>query len=128
MDEEPPLPSPSCLRDLPRLVRGRTDGGWCYLFERSLLTEGARQVLLDPEDERLVTVPPALSDLEHLRPSGKLARKPSNDAAPYEASALAAYQRARRRGSTSLFNADVPSIREDTVIRLEALPQGGEGR
>lgn len=128
LNKDPSLPPASRLGDLPRLVRSRAGSRSRYVFERSLLSETARQALIDPEDVRLVTVRQALSDLEHLRPSSKLARKPCDDPAPYESKALTAYQQARRQGSKTLLNADVPSIREDTVIRLEALPQGGNFR
>jgi DNA (cytosine-5)-methyltransferase 1 len=58
----------------------------------------------------------------------KLVRRPSDNPVPYEFEASSAFQRARRAGSQMLFNADVPSIREDTVARLKAIPQGGNFR
>jgi DNA (cytosine-5)-methyltransferase 1 len=58
----------------------------------------------------------------------KLVRRPSDDALPYKRAPESAYQRARRAGSPALFNADVPSIRDDTVARLNAVPHGGNFR
>ena len=84
--------------------------------------------LLDETSTQLVTVEQAISDLSWLRPCAKLIRKPSNDPIPYEAGISSGYQRARRAGSKELYNADVPSIREDTVKRLRAIPQGGNFR
>lgn len=97
----------------------------------SLLPEDDDEILdqlLDPDSLRFVTVEQAIGDLRHLRPAEKLERKPSDAALDYESDALSAYQRARRKGSRQLVNADVPSIREDTVKRLLALPQGGNFR
>jgi DNA (cytosine-5)-methyltransferase 1 len=75
-----------------------------------------------------VTVEQAISDLERLLPSERLERKPSNEAIDYPASPASAYQRMMRATQRSIFNADVPSIREDTVRRLRAIPQGGNFR
>ncbi len=83
---------------------------------------------MDPECTELVTVEQAIGDLVHLRPNQRLVRKPSDSAVAYEAYASSAYQRNRRLGSSALFNADVPSIREDTIARLNAIPQGGNFR
>lgn len=88
----------------------------------------ALEQLLDPECLALVTVSQAIADLTYLTPSPKLVRKPSDDLLPYEREPTSAYQRARRRHSAALANADVPSIREDTVRRLLALPPGGNYR
>jgi len=113
---------------LERLPARRGQKGWAYQHNRSLLTEAALKALLDPEDLRLVTVGQAIGDLTYLQPSKKLLRKPSNDPAPYETAAQSAYQRARRGSSSELLNVDVPSIREDTVARLKAVPAGGNFR
>lgn len=84
--------------------------------------------LLDPEDREFVTVEQAIGDLIDLAPSERLERKPSNDAVAYPREPLSAYQRFVRGTETQVFNADVPSIREDTVRRLAAIPQGGNFR
>lgn len=87
-----------------------------------------RRILSDLQDERLVTAEQALSDLEHIQPGSRLVRAPSNGVIEYQSGPRSAYQEARRRGSSSLFNADCPSIREDTVRRLDAVPSGGNFR
>ncbi len=99
-----------------------------YRHAKSLFGSDALETLLDPESSALVTVEHAISDLSFLRPSQKLVRRPSNEPVAYETEALTAYQRQRRKGSSVLYNADVPSIREDTVARLKAIPPGGNFR
>jgi DNA (cytosine-5)-methyltransferase 1 len=84
--------------------------------------------LLDRSSADLVTVEQAIGDLTWLRPGEKLVRKPSDEPTEYQSESSSAYQKARRSGSRELFNADVPSIREDTVTRLRAIPQGGNFR
>lgn len=114
---------------LPQLVRRRAGESWTYAHDEGLLDAGAvRQVLLDPTDARLVTVEQAIGDLAPLLPSAKLVRRPSDEAVPYPRAAESAYQRARRSAAEEVFNADVPSIREDTVRRLAAIPHGGNFR
>lgn len=117
---------------LPELDRVLRKGRWTYELTGCPLfpLEGqiALQALLDPESLELTTVEQAIGDLCHLRPSETLVRKPSDGVVPYIMEPASAYQRARRAGSTALYNADVPSIREDTVRRLKAIPQGGNFR
>jgi DNA (cytosine-5)-methyltransferase 1 len=129
---EPQFPEgPRFFDELPTLERtpdSRTRSGWTYRHVRSLLNERAFKVLQEPSDARLVTVEQAIGDLTHLRPSPRLVRKPSDDPTEYESRPTSAYQRARRAGSEALYNADVPSIRADTVARLSALPPGGNFR
>jgi DNA (cytosine-5)-methyltransferase 1 len=107
-------------------------GRWVYELTASSLSplDGriALQTLLDTEALELTTVEQAIGDLCHLQAAGKLLRKPSDDVSPYVEGPTSAYQRARRVGSIALCNADVPSIREDTVRRLVAIPQGGNFR
>ena len=124
---EPRFPEVPEFPELPQLERLPARAGGTE-HNRSLLTEAARSALLDPEDFRLVTVKQAIGDLAYLQPCQKLVRKPSDDPLPYETAAQSAYQRARRAGSRELFNADVPSIREDTVSRLQVIPAGGNFR
>ena len=106
------------------LKRGR----WTYQRTTHLEALSAAAALADPENTDLVTVEQAIGDLLHLRPAKRLVRRPSDASVSYEAGPLSAYQRARRIDSSVLFNADVPSIREDTVARLQAIPQGGNFR
>jgi DNA (cytosine-5)-methyltransferase 1 len=127
---EPRFPEPE-FQELPILERNPVATGrhrWGYHQSASLIATPALKALGDPSDMRLVSVKQAISDLVHLRPHTALVRKPSNDPLPYEAPPGSAYQAARRGGSSELFNADVPSIREDTVERLNAIPIGGNFR
>jgi DNA (cytosine-5)-methyltransferase 1 len=127
----PRFPSTPYVESLPRLDRvpdrGKGDG-WRYCHAGSSIGTTALYDLLDSESIRLVTVEQAIGDLVFLRPSAKLVRRPSDDPVSYQLEPTSAYQRARRSGSRELFNADVPSIREDTIIRLAAIPQGGNFR
>lgn len=115
---------------VPQLERARSPNGWTYGHSKGLLIEGdeAFETLQDPENTALTTVEQAIGDLDFLRPAAKLLRKPSDNPMDYELPPSGAYQRARRTGSALLYNADVPSIREDTVTRLLAIPQGGNFR
>ena len=124
----PQFPESPYTEALPVLDRRQKGERWTYRHRKSPATVRALAKLLDPSSTELVTVEQAISDLAWLRPNAKLVRKPSNDAVPYDAAPASAYQRARRALSRELFNADVPSIREDTVKRLRAIPQGGNFR
>jgi DNA (cytosine-5)-methyltransferase 1 len=84
--------------------------------------------LLDPECLDYVTAEQAISDLDPLDPASRLERKPSNLAIEYPGAPRSAYQRLMRGGAGQVFNADVPSIREDTVRRLATIPHGGNFR
>lgn len=121
----PPFPAPP-FNDLPRLDRIQGKNGYRYQHARAATP--SLEYLLDPQRTELVTVEQAIGDLTHLRPNARLVRRPSDAAIPYEMEAATAYQIARREGSEALYNADVPSIREDTVARLLAIPQGGNFR
>lgn len=128
---EPRFPDDSRFTELPGLVRvlSKTERYSCsYRHMPSLLSSSAFSELADPESLALVTVEQAISDLAYLRPSPTLVRRPSNESVPYETEPKSEYQRARRAGSNVLFNVDVPSIREDTVTRLLAIPPGGNFR
>lgn len=127
---EPRFPEPE-FSELPILVRHPATTGtdrWDYHQTASLIATPALDALRDPNDARLVSVEQAIGDLAHLRPHALLVRKPSNDPVSYLEAPRTAYQAARRVGSGELFNADVPSIREDTVERLNAIPPGGNFR
>jgi DNA (cytosine-5)-methyltransferase 1 len=121
----PQSPFADALPIIDRRVRGSR---WTYRHRKSPETVRALAKLLDPSSTALVTVEQAIGDLTWLRPNAKLVRKPSNNPIQYQAAASSAFQRARRAHSNDLFNADVPSIREDTVKRLRTIPQGGNFR
>jgi DNA (cytosine-5)-methyltransferase 1 len=124
----PQFPESKYSEALPSLDRKQKGDRWTYRHRKSPETVRTLAKLLDPSSAELVTVEQAISDLAWLRPNAKLLRKPSNDPLSYDAAPASAYQRARRAHSHELFNADVPSIREDTVKRLRAIPQGGNFR
>jgi len=115
---------------VPQLERVETTNGWAYVHGSDLLStaDPTFQALQDPENLGLTTVEQAIGDLASLRPATTLVRRPSDEPVPYASEPLTAYQRARRSGSQSLYNADVPSIRDDTVARLLAIPHGGNFR
>jgi DNA (cytosine-5)-methyltransferase 1 len=132
LNQAPTLPQRASAAERLQLLR-RTDrrGRISYELpdEQLTLGEGSlREKLLDPECLDLVTVEQAIGDLEGLAPAEKLERKPSNDACAYPARPSSAYQRLMRNGDARVYNADVPSIREDTVRRLKSIPLGGNFR
>lgn len=124
----PVFPSGASVQELPWLKRIQGKQRNQYRHAKLATGNPALDWLLDPERTELVTVEQAIGDLVHLRPNPKLVRKPSDEPAPYKHETSSAYQRARRAGSSALFNTDVPSIREDTVARLKAIPRGGNFR
>lgn len=78
--------------------------------------------LLDPEDSTLVTIEQALSDLSSLRAGEKKDWLEEDRLKPPQS----AYQRQLRRGLVgALSNTSVPRVNEDTVLRLNSLPPGG---
>lgn len=84
--------------------------------------------LLNAGSLAYVSVEQAIGDFVGLKPAGTLVRKPSNEPIPYLREPESAYQRLMRGSETMVYNADIPSIREDTVRRLAAIPQGGNFR
>jgi DNA (cytosine-5)-methyltransferase 1 len=120
----PRFPESPFTNALPILDRRPRGERWTYRHREFPETVRSLAKLLDPASTELVTVEQAIGDLAWLRPNATLVRKPSNDPISYEADASSTYQTARRVGSHDLFNADVPSIREDTVKRLRSIPQG----
>ncbi len=81
--------------------------------------------LKDPESLTAVTAEQALSDLAAL-PVGNRQDVMSWDELPAPTSA---YQRMMRAGArATLSNLQVPRIRQDTVLRLRGIPQGGNHR
>lgn len=81
---------------------------------RALLDADRRlyDMLIDPEDARAVTVRQALSDL--LEPGAEYSSEPQS-----------AFQRAVRQRSQAPQDHSPSRIREDTRLRLEAIPPGG---
>lgn len=136
---QPSFPLPRVNIQALRLERLQTTGGWRYVLrpnsdagknQLALAFDGAQALakLSDPADLDLVTVEQAIGDLVGLKPSERLERRPSNEATSYPRAASSAYQAARRAAQRLVYNADVPSIREDTVARLRAIPHGGNFR
>ena len=128
LNTAPRFPASAFSECLPGLVRRPHGDRWRYSHRKSPETVRTLAKLLDASSSELVTVEQAIGDLSWLRPSEKLLRKPSDKPISYEAEASSAYQHARRGKSKELFNADVPSIRDDTVRRLRSIPQGGNYR
>lgn len=125
---EPRFPAPSDVASLLYLDRDEPRGRYTLDCTSSLLARSAREKLADPENTQYVSVAQAIGDLLHIRPSEKKLRGPTDATLPYEGEPKSAYQRLRRRGSRRLYNIDCPYIREDTVKRLLAVPQGGNFR
>ncbi|MEZ4447676.1 MAG: DNA cytosine methyltransferase [Polyangiaceae bacterium] len=118
--------------ELVRMMEGR-EGSVRYELpsEQTSLLSPTRSIvehLLDRESLNYVSVEQAIGDLVGLEPCSTIVRKPSDDAEAYPSAPTSAYQRLMRAGSSAVFNLDVPSIREDTVKRLAAIPQGGNYR
>ncbi|HIL58451.1 MAG TPA: DNA cytosine methyltransferase, partial [Rhodothermales bacterium] len=89
------------------------------------LLAGAPTALADPDDASAVTAAQALSDLRPLV-SGRRDDEIAYDELPAPASA---YQRAMREGAGDvLANVQVPRMRDDTRMRLEGIPPGGNYR
>ena len=125
---DPYFPESSFISSIPALERRPRGDSWVYRHRKAPETVRSLATLLNAASDKLVTVEQAIGDLGWLKPNKKLVRKPSNDPIFYQWEAETAYQKARRAGSKELYNADVPSIREDTVARLRAIPQGGNFR
>ncbi len=81
--------------------------------------------LADPEDLSAVTAAQAISDLCTIRPGNR------DDALDYAClqPAQSAYQRTMRElNGSELHNVQVPRLRQDTGMRLQAIPPGGNHR
>jgi len=107
--ELPPHPEGIGLVGALRLARSRARRGYHVAGEARPDLLGA---LADPGDARSVTCAQALSDL--LEPGGAYSSPPRS-----------AYQELARRGSDSPQDHEPSRIREDTRLRLEAIPPGG---
>jgi DNA (cytosine-5)-methyltransferase 1 len=81
--------------------------------------------LHDPDDLTAVTAAQALSDLRQLPMGNRRDTLPYEDLSP----AQSAYQRMMREESGGeIYNVQVPRLREDTFLRLMAIPPGGNHR
>lgn len=102
--------------------------GQSALHYEIVTREGGRRSLErldDPDDKGLVTAEQAISDLLPLQVGTRSDELPLDDL-PLAASA---YQRAMRDGLSGVMrNVSVPRINEDTVLRLAAIPAGGNHR
>jgi DNA (cytosine-5)-methyltransferase 1 len=133
LDREPLFPKSIGMAERLQLVR-RVDCNGRPFYEspaEQLSILGSTRLLdrlLDPECLDFVTVEQTIGDLTALKPAEKLERRPSDASVAYPSPPWSAYQRMMRGSEEVVFNADVPSIREDTVRRLLAIPQGGNFR
>ena len=121
------LPDGSGLAAVFGLTRRQGGGGTRYdvSAQGDLLADGVTTALADPDDASAVTAAQALSDLVSLA-SGRRADEIAYADLPAPASA---YQRAMREGAgPTLANVQVPRMREDTRLRLEGIPPGGNYR
>lgn len=81
--------------------------------------------LADPGDDGLVTAAQAISDLAWLEPGRRNDGLDAGELPP----AQSAYQKKLRAGRYGkLQNVSVPRVRQDTVLRLEGIPAGGNHR
>ena len=85
---------------------------------------GLAERLADPGDPSVVTVKQAIGDLAVLR-VGRRSREISVADLPEPASR---YQERMRRDVQTVSNVRVPRINDDTVMRLKAIPKGGNYR
>lgn len=123
----PPLVEQTAVTRTLALNRVERRGRARYSVEPfgDLLAMPSLIALSDPEDTSIVSASQALSDLAEL-PAGL-----RSDSIVYEGlpEPLSAYQRYARGGAGErLFNVQVPRIRRDTVLRLRAVPMGGNHR
>jgi DNA (cytosine-5)-methyltransferase 1 len=95
------------------------------VVQDSLLCVRVADALADPKNTLVVTAADALSDLAGL-PVGNRDDEVAYSSLP---EAESAYQREMRAGATcTLTNVQVPRINEDTMLRLRAIPKGGNHR
>lgn len=108
------------------LIRWEEAGDLRYKVSRtSILADKLLLQLADPAELALVSARQALSDLAFLH-AGNRADRVQVDHLPETESA---YQSLMRKGvAESLGNMSVPRINKDTVLRLDAVPAGGNYR
>ncbi|MBK1732760.1 DNA cytosine methyltransferase [Thiococcus pfennigii] len=126
-DVEPPRPLGSGATESVALVRftGSRKPRYQLVVQENLLSIQHGKALSDPESHRIVTASDAISDLECL-PVGH-----RSDELPYGAlgPSVTAYQRLMRIGAgDALSNVQVPRINQDTALRLQGVPPGGNFR
>jgi DNA (cytosine-5)-methyltransferase 1 len=122
----PRVPFTGVTRAL-KLVRQLHRGGTTYELrsDADIFSPALHAGLMDPEDVASVTAWQALSDLGTLGPGQR------SDVLPYAALGppVSAYQRLMREGNGELLhNVQTPRLREDTAMRLRAIPPGGNHR
>lgn len=109
------------------LVRQVEEKGSVYhiLIQGDLLSNDLPNALRSTEDARIVTASQAISDLIGLRTGRREDVIAYAELPPPES----AYQRImREEGGDVLHNVQVPRMNEDTRLRLEAIPPGGNYR
>lgn len=124
--EVPAVPH-SAITGMIALARSVRRGQSLYSIEIAddVFSPQLRQMLSDSSDLRAVTAMQAISDLESL-PAGHRSDTISYASLP---SAANAYQLAMRyEAGDELHNVQVPRLREDTALRLKAIPPGGNHR
>lgn len=109
------------------LARSMRRGKFGYELEiaEDMFSGSLVAALHDPEDMTAVTSSQAISDLVDL-PAGN-----RSDVLDYTClgEAASAYQRFMREGNgEALHNVQVPRLRQDTAMRLQAIPPGGNHR
>jgi DNA (cytosine-5)-methyltransferase 1 len=122
-----PRVSTSGVTQAVALVRSPHRGRFRYGMDvaEDLFASRLFSCLRDPEDLTAVTAAQAISDLMAL-PAGHRA-----DCLPYQQlpEPQSAYQRFMREGNGDLIqNVQLPRVRPDTVMRLQAIPPGGNHR
>ncbi len=105
----------------PERKRARYD----VVVQESVFSKGMYEALRDPNDLSVVTVEQALSDLVSLQ----IGNRVDDILWTHLPTPQSAYQRLMRDGmDPRIANVQVPRINEDTAIRLEAIPPGGNYR
>jgi DNA (cytosine-5)-methyltransferase 1 len=109
------------------LARSMRRGKFCYALETAedMFAGALAAALQDAGDITAVTAAQAISDLECLPPGNRADVLDHSMLGP----PASAYQRSMREGgSGTLHNVQVPRLRQDTELRLRAIPPGGNHR
>lgn len=123
----PPLVSQSNATNAVSLSRMMRRGRFRYELQGSGDHFSPRLLasLADPEDMLAVSASQALSDLRPIESGNRMDVIDYADLLP----PLTAYQRYMREGNDGpLHNVQVPRLRDDTSLRLKAIPAGGNHR
>lgn len=120
---DPPLLGGTGASKALTLQRHRHNGAPSYRpSTRTLFDQTLEERLEDPSNLELVSVEQAIGDLAHLHSGRRSDALAVEDLPP----AASAYQeRARQTLNGTLENVSVPRINADTVLRLSAIPAGG---